>query len=75
MVARDGVELFRAACYQQLADPTMDNKDREDRKTNSCVRFVCDFSPRTENPLFSALTRTAVDPVPPQLEMEKAFVR
>jgi hypothetical protein len=41
MVARDGVERFRAACYQQLADSTMDTKDREDRKAISCVRFVC----------------------------------
>lgn len=41
MVARDGVERFRAACYQQLADSTMDTKDREDTKAISCVRFVC----------------------------------
>jgi len=40
MVARDGVERFRAACYQQLADSTMDTKDREDTKATSCVRFV-----------------------------------
>ncbi len=41
MVARDGVQRFRAACYQQLADSTMDTKDREDAKAISCVRFVC----------------------------------
>jgi hypothetical protein len=41
MVARDEVERFRAACYQQLADSTMDAKDREDKKAISCVRFVC----------------------------------
>jgi len=41
MVARDGVERFRVACYQQLADSTMDTKDREDKKAISCVRFVC----------------------------------
>jgi len=44
MVARDGVERFRAACYQQLADSTMDTKDREDKKAISCVRFVCGHS-------------------------------
>ena len=41
VVARDGVERFRDPCFQQLADSTMDTKDRKDTKDSFCVRFVC----------------------------------
>jgi hypothetical protein len=44
MVARDGVERFSAPCNQQVADYTMDTKDKEDSKDICCVRFVCGFS-------------------------------
>jgi len=44
MVARDGVERFSAPCNQQVADYTMETKDKEDSKDICCVRFVCGFS-------------------------------
>jgi hypothetical protein len=46
MVARDGVERFSAPWNQQVADYTMDTKDKGDSKDIYCVRFVCGFRPR-----------------------------
>ena len=46
MVARDGVERFSAPCNQQVADYTMDTKDKGDSKDIRCMRFVCGFRPR-----------------------------
>ena len=40
-----GLALVTSApCNQQVADYTMDTKDKEDSKDICCVRFVCGFS-------------------------------
>jgi hypothetical protein len=67
MVARDGVERFSGLCNQQLADYTMDRKDKLDSKDILCVRFVCGSSSNTvaDPPPVYGRMRTRASPYSP----------